>query len=64
MAHISNDDVARLYDEVLIPKMDDVIRKHLHPLRKTLDLLARGLAELHFRMDELRNGAHDEHDVG
>lgn len=57
MNEMSQDEFVRLCDEILIPRIEAVIQERLRPLREMVEMLARGLADIHDRFDE-RGGTH------
>lgn len=52
MNEISRDEFGRLCDQVLVPKFDTVFLERLRSLREMIEMVARGLADLHDRLDE------------
>ena len=63
MITFPDDEFAEFWDK-LVPRLDDVVRKHFQPLRRTLDMIGRGIAQLHFRLDDLQRRLNEDHEAG
>jgi hypothetical protein len=43
----------KLSEQVLIPQIDDLVRRRVRPVQKTLDILARALAHIERKVDRI-----------
>lgn len=51
--HMNKNKFATLCENVLIPQIDDVVRKRVKPLRQMVDILARALAHIERKIDRM-----------
>jgi hypothetical protein len=42
-----------LCEQVLVPQIDDVVRRRMKPLRQMLDIMARALAHIERKIDRM-----------
>lgn len=64
MVTFSEDKFAELWDGRIQPRVDELMRKHFHPIGRTLDMIGRGIAQLHFRLDDLERRINMDHEAG
>jgi len=52
MPNKQHEEFAKLCEEVLVPQIEEVVRRRVKNLQETLEILARGVHEVHERLDE------------